>query len=132
MSTRLFVHCPFEEKEAVKALGARWDTRERRWYAPNPNVYTALVKWHKPKTVIKKRAYSRPSYGPMYSSRPWEQTGETREVYEARKIERQAAEKAAEMARLTAAVHAVVAPPVQMRTVEEQWAMVKPWSERVR
>src|SRR5699024_7233276 len=30
----VWLDVPFAEKDEAKALGARWDRRERRWYAP--------------------------------------------------------------------------------------------------
>ena len=29
---RIYLNCPFEEKDACKALGGRWDGDARKWY----------------------------------------------------------------------------------------------------
>ncbi|MGW8702875.1 DUF5710 domain-containing protein [Streptomyces eurythermus] len=41
---RTWLDVSFEEKDEAKLLGARWDSRERRWYAP-PGLEAALSKW---------------------------------------------------------------------------------------
>jgi len=33
-SGRLYLDCPFEEKEDAKSLGARWDAKTKQWYVP--------------------------------------------------------------------------------------------------
>lgn len=33
--TRLWLDVPFQQKDAAKAAGARWDPQARRWYAPD-------------------------------------------------------------------------------------------------
>lgn len=35
-ATRAYLDVPFAEKDAAKALGARWDQTARRWYDPRP------------------------------------------------------------------------------------------------
>ena len=41
---RIWLDVPYAEKDAAKALGARWDPRERRWWAPPARV-AALTRW---------------------------------------------------------------------------------------
>jgi hypothetical protein len=36
---------PFEEKDAAKALGARWDPEIRSWYAPSGVAIEPLARW---------------------------------------------------------------------------------------
>ena len=31
---RTYLHIPYQDKEQAKALGARWDARQKQWYAP--------------------------------------------------------------------------------------------------
>ncbi|MFC1337399.1 MAG: hypothetical protein G8D89_16465 [gamma proteobacterium symbiont of Clathrolucina costata] len=33
-SLRVYLDVPFEEKDLVKLLGAKWDRRRKRWYVP--------------------------------------------------------------------------------------------------
>ncbi len=42
-ATRLNV--PFREKEAAKALGARWDRKEKSWYVPAGTDLNRVAKW---------------------------------------------------------------------------------------
>lgn len=41
---RAWLDVPFGEKDAAKALGARWDPSARRWYDPRP-VTAGLQRW---------------------------------------------------------------------------------------
>ncbi len=41
---RVFLDVPFSEKDAAKALGARWDAQARRWYDPRPPS-AGLERW---------------------------------------------------------------------------------------
>jgi hypothetical protein len=41
---RLWLDVPFADKAEAKQRGARWDPRERRWYAPRAGI-TALDRW---------------------------------------------------------------------------------------
>jgi ribonuclease HI len=44
----LFMNCPFNEKEQVKQLGARWNKEEKKWYAPNTSENRKnFAKWLK-------------------------------------------------------------------------------------
>lgn len=74
----LYIHCPFEDKDEAKALGARWSPREKRWYAPDEATYGALKKWHKKRTLPREKPYQR---GPKSKS-AWD--GETKMEYRAR------------------------------------------------
>jgi hypothetical protein len=40
---RIWLDVPFDEKDEAKALGARWDSKAKRWYAPSPT--TELERW---------------------------------------------------------------------------------------
>jgi hypothetical protein len=41
---RLYLDVPFAEKDAAKALGARWDPAEQRWFDPKPPT-AGLDRW---------------------------------------------------------------------------------------
>ena len=41
---RIWLDVTFEEKDAAKQAGARWDPTARRWYAPRPGI-VALEPW---------------------------------------------------------------------------------------
>jgi hypothetical protein len=41
---RIWLDVPFAEKNEAKALGARWDPAEKRWYAPKPGM-ADLRRW---------------------------------------------------------------------------------------
>lgn len=41
----LFLNVPYAEKDEAKALGARWNPENKKWYAPNPQKYPLFYKW---------------------------------------------------------------------------------------
>ena len=46
--SRIYLNVPFAEKDAAKALGARWDPKARQWYAPSAavlRVSPGLQRW---------------------------------------------------------------------------------------
>lgn len=44
----MYILCPFKEKDAAKALGAKWDADAKKWYAPSMETFSKLKKWHPP------------------------------------------------------------------------------------
>lgn len=51
---RLYLTVPFAEKDAVQALGARWDGAKKHWWIAADRYEGALTKW---KPAIKPRTY---------------------------------------------------------------------------
>jgi hypothetical protein len=35
--TRVYINCPYHEKDEAKELGARWDREKRQWFVPQGN-----------------------------------------------------------------------------------------------
>jgi hypothetical protein len=42
---RINLVTPFAEKDAVKALGARWDTTRKTWYIADVDDLTPFMRW---------------------------------------------------------------------------------------
>lgn len=42
---RLYLDCPFSEKEECKAAGGRWDNNKRKWYIPNGISAEKFNRW---------------------------------------------------------------------------------------
>jgi hypothetical protein len=42
---RVYLECPYHEKDIVKQFGARWDNTQRRWYAPPGTNLEPLIPW---------------------------------------------------------------------------------------
>lgn len=111
----LKIDCPFNEKEAVKKLGARWSAVHKTWYAPSSGVFLNLKKWHpkENRTDVKREPLIPPQCSsPLKRSRsadsvvqttevkpvkeskkrkieekkPWEYTGETERDYRDRQV----------------------------------------------
>jgi putative DNA primase/helicase len=62
---RLYINVPFEEKEAAKALGAKWDGGEKSWYVPPGVNPEAFGKWIPQKWVAPEQG-SGPETGSVY------------------------------------------------------------------
>lgn len=45
MTKRRWISVPFEEKDAVKRIGARWDPKARLWYVPEGFAITPFQQW---------------------------------------------------------------------------------------
>jgi hypothetical protein len=45
LMTPIDLHVPFNEKDAVKALGAKWDAPRRTWYVPSDLTSDAFSRW---------------------------------------------------------------------------------------
>lgn len=41
----IFLTVPFAEKDQAKALGARWNAAQKKWYVPDGVDSTAFEKW---------------------------------------------------------------------------------------
>jgi hypothetical protein len=41
----LFLEVPFAEKDHAKSAGARWDSRERKWYVPHGVDINLFNRW---------------------------------------------------------------------------------------
>ena len=44
-STKTYLNVPYAEKDAAKALGARWDAAIKKWYAPGAADIALFTKW---------------------------------------------------------------------------------------
>lgn len=46
--SKTYLNVPFQEKDAAKALGARWDAAAKKWYAPAGIDLAVFKQWHTP------------------------------------------------------------------------------------
>jgi hypothetical protein len=42
---KTYLNVPFAQKDAAKALGARWDAVNKRWYVPADKDITLFAQW---------------------------------------------------------------------------------------
>ena len=42
---KIYLNVPFAQKDEAKALGARWDAVQKKWYAPADKDITLFAKW---------------------------------------------------------------------------------------
>ena len=45
LSSRTYIHCPYSEKDAAKALGAKWDPQRRQWFVPVGVPVAPFSRW---------------------------------------------------------------------------------------
>ncbi|MEC4749250.1 DUF5710 domain-containing protein [Methylomicrobium sp. Wu6] len=43
--SKIYLHVPYTQKDAAKALGARWDPANKKWYVPANIDITPFAKW---------------------------------------------------------------------------------------
>ena len=43
--SKTYLNVPFAEKDAAKALGARWDAANKKWYVPGDKDITLFAQW---------------------------------------------------------------------------------------
>lgn len=44
--TKIYLNVPYAQKDEAKALGARWDATNKKWYVPADKDITLFTKWH--------------------------------------------------------------------------------------
>ena len=47
INSKTYLNVPYAEKDSAKALGARWDASNKKWYAPDSLDITLFEKWNK-------------------------------------------------------------------------------------
>jgi hypothetical protein len=45
-NSRIYLAVPYAQKDAAKALGARWDAAQKKWYVPATLDIAPFAKWH--------------------------------------------------------------------------------------
>jgi len=43
--SKTYLNVPFAQKDAAKALGARWDAANKKWYVPAEKDITLFAQW---------------------------------------------------------------------------------------
>jgi hypothetical protein len=49
-NSKIYLQVPYAQKDAAKALGARWDATRKKWYVAADKDVTPFAKWQ-PETV---------------------------------------------------------------------------------
>ena len=50
-NSKTYLTVPYAEKDAAKALGAKWDAAKKKWYVPSDKDITHFTKWQTKSTV---------------------------------------------------------------------------------
>ena len=45
LQSKIFINCPYKQKEEAKALGAKWDPSVKKWYVPEGLDIQLFAKW---------------------------------------------------------------------------------------
>lgn len=45
-SDKTYLNVPYAQKDAAKALGARWDAANKKWFVPAGKDIAAFAQWH--------------------------------------------------------------------------------------
>jgi len=43
--SKIYLNVPFAQKDEVKALGARWDAVQKKWFVPSDKDITLFAQW---------------------------------------------------------------------------------------
>lgn len=68
LTPKTFLNVPFAQKDAAKALGARWDAANKKWFVPAGKDIAAFAQWMmdaelalaSSKTIVSKAKINRP------------------------------------------------------------------------
>ncbi len=44
-ATKIYLTVPYAQKDEAKALGARWDASQKKWYVPSDKDLALFAKW---------------------------------------------------------------------------------------
>jgi len=47
-ATKVFLNVPFTQKDEAKALGARWDATQKKWYVLDDKDLSPFSQWQSP------------------------------------------------------------------------------------
>ena len=54
-TSKIYLNCPYSEKDECKQLGARWDIDKRQWYIPAGLDTVPFQRWIDAPSVIEKK-----------------------------------------------------------------------------
>ena len=46
VNSKIYLNVPYAEKDAAKALGAKWDAARKKWYVPMGTNVNSFSKWN--------------------------------------------------------------------------------------
>ena len=42
---KVYLDCPFEEKELCKSVGGQWDPKSKKWFIPKGHHHSKFERW---------------------------------------------------------------------------------------
>ena len=60
-SSKIYLNVPYAEKDAAKALGAKWDAAKKKWYAPGAIDIAQFAKWTPESTNLESASLATPA-----------------------------------------------------------------------
>lgn len=67
---KIYLTVPFAQKDQAKALGARWDAAQKKWYVPAGKDLGLFAKWPMASTEHLDASIDKPSSRPSISQSP--------------------------------------------------------------
>ncbi len=67
VNSKNYLNVPYAEKDAAKALGAKWDAVKKKWYVPIGTDVISFLKWNTDAVITKKKTKSENSKNNLFS-----------------------------------------------------------------
>ncbi|MCF6203393.1 MAG: DUF5710 domain-containing protein [Methylococcaceae bacterium] len=67
VNSKIYLNVPYAEKDAAKALGAKWDATKKKWYVPMGTEVSPFLKWSTETVTIEKKTKSENSKNNSFS-----------------------------------------------------------------
>lgn len=79
---RIYLNCPFDDKDECKSLGGRWDGDEKKWYITNDMDSEPFAQWLEGSEANPEPAIDEPatSSGKTYLNCPFEDKDECKSL----------------------------------------------------
>jgi hypothetical protein len=68
-AAKIYLNVPYAEKDAVKALGAKWDPFNKKWYVPAGVDISQFQKWHNPDLETNKDSHPKDKAIPVLAAK---------------------------------------------------------------
>lgn len=67
-NSKTYLNVPYAQKDEAKALGARWDATNKKWYAPASKDIALFVKWQTDAVNLKSHSATTSNQNPRTSA----------------------------------------------------------------
>ncbi len=60
-ATKIYLNVPFAQKDEAKALGAKWDAKQKKWYVLDDKDLNLFSQWQTPSTPTQSKIATTPA-----------------------------------------------------------------------